>query len=278
MCQAGRSSLTVSHGIVSRTQDAIATWTIDRPEVRNALCLATLVEFKRLALEAAKNDSLRAVVITGSGDQAFCAGADLKERRRMSREQALEFLQTARSAMDAIDRMPRPVIAAINGVALGGGLELALACDLRVLHREAKVGLPETKLAIIPGAGGTQRLSRAIGPGRAKRMILLGETIAADEAERLGVVEFVCEPGETALERARDIASTLVTRSPLALETALASIDGGLDLRLPKGSTTNIAVTDEHLILRIARRLWPRLPKSARRTFAGVEKVGPSEG
>jgi len=155
-------------GVSVTRRSAVAIWTIDRPDRMNALSRAVVRELGRLAREAAHDAELRAVVITGAGDKAFCAGADLKERQSMSIDDVRDFLGLYRASFGAIDALPVPVVAAINGAAYGGGLELALACDLRVMTASAQIGLTETSLAIIPGAGGTQRLPRIVGEARAK--------------------------------------------------------------------------------------------------------------
>ena len=150
---------------------AVAIWTLDRPDRANALSRAALLSIGTLAREAATNRSIRAVVLTGSGEKAFCAGADLKERQAMSDQDVRDQVDLYRSELGVLDRLPKPVVAAINGVALGGGLELALCCDLRIAAGHAQLGLPETSLGVIPAPEGTQRLPRAVGEGRAKEMI-----------------------------------------------------------------------------------------------------------
>src|SRR5450631_2100157 len=152
---------------------SVAIWTIDRQDRSNSLSRDTLLAFGRLTRECVSNASIRAIVITGAGEKAFCAGADLKERQGMSENDVRVQVALYRSELGPLDRSPKPVVAAINGAALGGGLELALCCDLRVAASHAQLGLPETSLGIIPGAGGTQRLPRLVGEARAKEMILL---------------------------------------------------------------------------------------------------------
>src|ERR1700677_1438794 len=174
---------------------AVAVWTIDRPDRMNAMSRAVLMAFGSLAREAATNRSIRAIVITGAGDKAFCAGADLKERQGMSENDVRVQVDLYRSELGPLDRSPKPVVAAINGAALGGGLELALCCDLRVAASHAQLGLPETSLGIIPGAGGTQRLPRVVGEARAKEMILLGRKLGAAEALSWGLVHRVSPEG-----------------------------------------------------------------------------------
>jgi enoyl-CoA hydratase/carnithine racemase len=176
-----------------------------------------------------------AVILTGEGDKAFCAGADLKERREMSLEDVREFLPQYQLSFGAIDRLDRPVIAAINGVAFGGGLELALACDARVMARSARIGLTETSLAIIPGAGGTQRLPRLIGAARAKQMVLWAERLDADEALRLGLVNKLADEGESALDVALSWAAHFRTAAPIAIGAALDALDAAAEMPLDAG-------------------------------------------
>src|SRR5258706_2080781 len=170
----------------------VAVWTIDRPDRMNSLSRATVHAFGKLARDAVANPTIRAIVITGAGEKAFCAGADLKERQGMSENDVRVQVELYRSELGPLDRSPKPVIAAINGVAFGGGMELALLCDLRVCVAHAKMGLPETTLGIIPGAGGTQRLPRIVGEARAKEIILLGRSLSAEEALAWGLVNRVC--------------------------------------------------------------------------------------
>src|SRR5512139_1247267 len=173
----------------------VCTITINRPGSMNSLNLRT-VEALAGAVDALRSDrSVRVAVITGAGEKAFCSGADLKERATLSPDQVRRFITTIRDTFTAIEALPQPVIAAVNGVALGGGTELALACDLRVASDRATLGLTEVKLAIIPGAGGTQRLPRLIGRGRAKELILTGRSIGAAEALSIGLVNRVAPAG-----------------------------------------------------------------------------------
>ena len=225
----------IEHGITQEMRGAIAVWTLDRPDRMNALSRATVRELGRLAREAASDGNVRAIVITGSGDRAFCAGADLKERKGMSTEEVRDFLGLYRSAFDAIDRCPKPVVAAINGVAFGGGLEVALACDLRVMSPTATIGLTEVSLAIIPGAGGTQRLPRVVGEARAKELILLARRLEANEALAIGLINRVAAEGQSALDCALDLCAPFEHAAPIAVAAALEAIDGAADLSLDAG-------------------------------------------
>ncbi|MBW2463160.1 MAG: enoyl-CoA hydratase/isomerase family protein [Deltaproteobacteria bacterium] len=222
-------------GVRSTRRGAVAIWTIDRPERMNALSRAVVREIGRLAREAHDDPTLRAVILTGAGDRAFCAGADLKERKSMDEEDVRDFLSLYRVSFGHLDRLNKPTIAAINGVAYGGGLELALACDLRVMDRGAKVGLTETSLAIIPGAGGTQRLTHIVGVAKAKELILLARRVGADEAQRLGIVTAITGDGESVLDAASKMSETFEAGAPIAMAAALDAIDGAADLPLDAG-------------------------------------------
>ncbi len=214
---------------------AVAVWTLDRPDRLNALSRGMLEAIGKLSREAATNASVRAVVVTGAGDKAFCAGADLKERRTMSDEDVRALLDLYRSELGPLDRLPKPVVAALNGVAFGGGLELALACDLRVAAAGAVLGLPETSIAIIPGAGGTQRLPRIVGEGRAKEMILLARRLPAEEALAWGLVNRVTPAGVDVVEDAIEWIRPIAEGAPLAQAAALEAIDRGRDASLETG-------------------------------------------
>ncbi len=206
-------------------RDAVAVLTLDRPEKMNALSRAALLEFARVGEELMADPSVRAIVVTATGDKAFCAGADLKERRGMSENDVREQVKLYRRAWTWLDVAPLPVVAAINGLALGGGLELALHCDLRVAAHHAVLGLPEVTLGIIPGAGGTQRLPRLIGEARAKELILFGRRIEASEALAMGLVNRVSPPGKEVLDDALEWIAPLAAGAPIAQRAALRAID-----------------------------------------------------
>jgi enoyl-CoA hydratase/carnithine racemase len=227
---------------------SVAVWTMDRADRMNALSTATLVALGKLAREAATNDSVRAIVITGAGDKAFCAGADLKERRAMSDDEVRSMLDLYRAELAPIDRSPKPVVAAINGVALGGGLELALACDLRVAAPGAKLGLPETSIGIIPGAGGTQRLARVVGEARAKEMILLGRRLGAEEALAWGLVNRVSPLGTAVVDDAVAWVAPIANGAPVAQAAALEAIAAAFDERLETGLVLEKAAYDRTLV------------------------------
>jgi enoyl-CoA hydratase/carnithine racemase len=210
----------------------LAVLTLDRPDVMNALSFETLAQLGAHVERLARDPALRAVVITGAGEKAFCAGADLKERTTFTEEQTRAFVARIGATFEAVAALPMPTLAAINGVAFGGGCELALACDLRLMARGAQIGLTETALAIIPGAGGTQRLPRVVGAARARELIFAARRVPAEEALRLGLVNEVCEPAELPA-RARALASAIAANGPLAVRAAkqaLALVDQGVDL------------------------------------------------
>jgi enoyl-CoA hydratase/carnithine racemase len=252
---AAPATSTASSDVRVERRGAVAIWTIDRPDRMNALSRAVVRELGRLAREAASDRTLRGVVITGAGSRAFCAGADLKERQSMDAEEVRDFLGLYRASFGAIDALPVPVVAAIDGVAFGGGLELALACDLRVMASHAQVGLTETSLAIIPGAGGTQRLPRIVGHARAKEMILLAQRLDAETALRYGLVNRVAAPGTTALEVALELLAPLTEAAPIAIAAALEAVDAAADLPLEAG-------------LSVERRCYERTLASADRLEA----------
>ncbi|HEY2541976.1 MAG TPA: enoyl-CoA hydratase-related protein [Gaiellaceae bacterium] len=196
---------------------AVAVLTIDREEALNALDVATLTELRDRLREAAADDGVRAVVLTGAGEKAFAAGADIKYMSGLDLEQAKAWGALGHEATAVLETMPKPAIAAINGFALGGGCELALACDLRFASSRAKLGQPEINLAIVPGWGGTQRLTRVCGIAVAKDLIYTGRTIGAEEAHRIGLVNEIADP---VLDRALEVAHSLAEKSAGALALA----------------------------------------------------------
>lgn len=212
-------------------RDGVEAWTIDGEGRRNSLTVALVAELQGLLARAAADRGLRAVVLTGAGDKAFCAGADLKERARMEAGEVHRFHGALRAVLRGIEAAPQPFIAALNGAALGGGLELALACDLRIASDAAQLGLPEVGLGIIPGAGGTQRLPRLVGIARAKDLVLTGRRIGAAEALAMGLVTQLAPP-QRLLDEALALAGRLVRNAPVSLRQAKRAIDGGLHLPL----------------------------------------------
>jgi len=206
-------------------------WTINGEKRRNAISRAALTEFEERVARVSKDHSTRAVVLTGAGDRAFCAGADLKERVGMSNGDVRSFLGQLGRTLRALELSDCVFIAALNGAALGGGTELALACDFRVAAPTAELGLTEVQLGIIPGGGGTQRLPRLVGPARAKDLILTGRRINAAEALAIGLVQRLAPEGRL-LEVAFGLAEQVAANAPLAVAAAKHAVDEGLALRL----------------------------------------------
>jgi methylglutaconyl-CoA hydratase len=216
---------------------AIERWTILGEPRRNSLSVALLRELLEHQSRAAADKGLRVVIVTGAGSKAFCAGADLKERARMDEGAVAGFHKAIRAAFDGFEALPQPVIAAINGVALGGGLELALACDLRIAAEGAELALPEVGLGIIPGAGGTQRLPRVVGVARAKEMILTARRVTAAEALAMGLVGQVA-PAADLGAAALALAERVARNAPVSLRQAKRAIDRGL--ALPMGEALDL--------------------------------------
>jgi len=224
--------MTPSPALVSVERDGQLVWiTLQRPEVMNCLSSETLRQFRAELAALSEDLAVRCVLITGAGERAFCAGADLKERRTMPQEEVPRFVRSIRALMDEVEALPQPTVAVLNGLAFGGGTELALACDLRVAAPHAQLGLTEVSLAIIPGAGGTQRLPRLIGKSRAKDLILTARRIDAREAERIGLVNRVVPEGGLRA-CALELAGAIAANGPIAVRAAKAAIDGGLELPL----------------------------------------------
>jgi enoyl-CoA hydratase/carnithine racemase len=216
-------------------EGAVAVLTLNRPDRMNAVDMATLAALRE-AVDAMWGDAeVRAVIVTGAGEKSFCAGADLKERAGMTPAQVRRFLKNIREVMGEIEHLPKPVIAAVNGLALGGGTELALACDIRLVADTATMGLTETTLAIIPGAGGTQRLPRLVGKGRAKELIFTGRKVDAAEALAIGLAEEVV-PAAELLDRAKALAARIVENTgPVAIAQAKFAINRGMEVDLETG-------------------------------------------
>jgi enoyl-CoA hydratase/carnithine racemase len=248
---------------------AVAVWTIERESRRNALSRATLLALGKLAREAAANPSIRAIVVTGAGDVAFCAGADLKERQGMHENDVRLQLELYRSELRPIDRSPKPVVAAINGIALGGGLELALCCDLRVAAAHARLGFPETSLGIIPGAGGTQRLPRIVGEARAKEMVLLGRQLTAEEALSWGLVQRVTPVGGRVVDDAVEWIRPIAEGAPIAQTEALTAIDHALDVSLEVGLELERVSYDKTLVSDDRREALAAFAQKRRPVFQG---------
>ena len=202
--------------------------TIDRPEALNALNSATLDELYETAESIRRDEEVRCLIITGAG-KAFVAGADIAEMRSLTKEEGVEFGRRGHRAFCALESLEIPVIAAVNGYALGGGCELALCADIRIASEKAKFGQPEVGLGITPGFGGTQRLARLVGPGMAKQMIYTARNIKADEALRIGLVNAVY-PAEELYAAAEKLAGTIAANAPIAVRACKQAINAGYDL------------------------------------------------
>ncbi|WP_128893940.1 enoyl-CoA hydratase [Longirhabdus pacifica] len=216
------------------SEDGIATITLNRPQAANALSQQLLKELEQTTTEIQYDTSVRCVLLTAAGDRVFCAGADLKERANMNPIQVRQAVSLIRKTMNDIESLPQPVIAVMNGMALGGGLELALACDIRMAADHAKFALTETSLGIIPGAGGTQRLPRLIGKGKAKELIFTARRIDAEEAENIRLVEHVV-PTEKLMDKANELAQHIVQNAPISLTQAKMAINKGSEVDLHTG-------------------------------------------
>lgn len=218
-----------------KIDEHIALLTLNRPGTANAMSKVLLDELNRLIDEIEQDTQIHCTIITGAGEKAFCAGADLKERKGMSEDEVIEAVRYISDTVSRVAHMKMPVIAAVNGVAFGGGLELALACDIRMAVNSTKMGLTETSLAIIPGAGGTQRLTRLIGLGQAKRLIFTGKSVTAEEAFSIGLVEQLADKG--LVNDAILLAKQIAKNGPIALKQAKTAIDKGIQTDIETGLT-----------------------------------------
>jgi enoyl-CoA hydratase/carnithine racemase len=212
----------------------IVTLTLNRPEVMNSLNFALLHALRDQIESFRFRSDIRVVIITGSGEKAFCAGADLKERATLSPEKVKEFIFIIRNLFTSFEQLNKAVIAAVNGIALGGGTEMALASDIRIAASNAVMGLTETRLAIIPGAGGTQRLPRLVGKGKAKELIFTGGRVDARRALEIGLVNKVCEPQDLIAE-CKKMAAAICETGPIAIEQAKYAINYGCETDLNTG-------------------------------------------
>ncbi len=213
---------------------AVAIVTVNRPAVLNALNVATIGELDAVVGELGADDGVRAVVVTGAGTKAFVAGADITELATLGPDAARRYALAGQRVFTRLERMGKPVVAAINGFALGGGCELAMACTLRLAAETARFGQPEVKLGLIPGYGGTQRLPRLVGQGRALELLLTGELIDAREAWRIGLVNRVVAPADL-LTDARALAASLAAGAPVALRYVMDAVNQGLEMPLAEG-------------------------------------------
>ena len=220
--------------ILLEKKNAIAYVTVNRPKVLNALNMATMEEL-RTAFHGIKNDAaIRVVIMTGAGEKAFIAGADIGELAKHDAVSGKEYTHRGQSVLNLIENLGKPVIACINGFALGGGCEIAMACTMRLASDNAKLGQPEVKLGIIPGYGGSQRLPRLVGKGLAMQYILTGEPVSAQEAYRIGLVNEVVAAAEL-MPRAEAIAHKIIANAPLAVQYAMEAVNKGLDMTLAEG-------------------------------------------
>ncbi len=211
----------------------VATLTINRPDKLNALNIATRNRIVEELNDLAANDDIRVVILTGAGEKSFVAGADIAEFEGRSSVEQFRVM-TDSSAFLAVDQFPKPIIAAINGFCLGGGCELALACDIRIASEKAKLGQPEINLGLLPGGGGTQRLPRLVGMGAALKMLYTGDFIRADEAHRIGLVDEVVPPDQLEA-RAKELADSIASKSPVALRMIKQAVRTSMRTSLDEG-------------------------------------------
>ena len=209
--------------------------TLNRPKALNALSYEMLKELNSLLDRIAQDETVKVVIITGSGEKAFAAGADITEMRLLSAIEGRKWAKFGQDVFSKLDHLPQPVIAAINGFALGGGCELAMACDMRIASKKAKFGQPEVGLGIIPGFGGTQRLPRLVGKGHAKELLLTGDMIDAQEAYRIGLVNKVTTAEELMIT-AKVIAEKIMSRAEIAVRLCKSAVNKGMDMDLTSGT------------------------------------------
>lgn len=213
---------------------AIAYVTVNRPKVLNALNMATMKELHAAFTSVRDDAEVRVAILTGSGEKAFIAGADISELATQDAVSGKEYAMRGQAVLDLIENCGKPVIACVNGFALGGGCEVAMACTMRLASENAKLGQPEVKLGIIPGYGGTQRLPRLVGKGLANQLVLTGEMITAQEAHRIGLVNEVTAPAEL-IARAEAIAQKIIANAPLAIRYCLEAVNKGMEMTLQEG-------------------------------------------
>lgn len=215
-------------------KEQIAYVTIDRPKVLNALNMATMDELRTVFTELRDNDAVRVVILTGAGEKAFVAGADINELAKHDPISAKEYTHRGQAVLDLIENLGKPTIACINGFALGGGCELAMACTMRLASENAKLGQPEAKLGIMAGYGGTQRLPRLVGKGLAMQMLLATDAISAQEAHRIGLVNEVVPQGQL-IPRAEEMARKIIANAPLAIKYTMEAVNKGMEMTLLEG-------------------------------------------
>jgi enoyl-CoA hydratase len=232
-----------------KTEEGVGILTIDRPKALNALNTETIKEIRSVLADVKTDEAVKVLILTGAGEKAFGAGADVEEIKDLGLNEGFEFLRTGHQMNHDIETLGKPTIAAINGLALGGGLELAMACTLRVASEKAKLGLPELALGVIPGFGGTQRLARLIGTGRALWYILTGDMIDAAKAVDFGLVNLMFKPDEL-MEKAIEVAKRIASKSPLAVKMTLFAVKYGTETDLETGivlesGLANLSVASE---------------------------------
>ncbi len=221
------------HVLVEK-KGSIGILTINRPDKLNALNTHVVQEISSAFSTLESDSDVRVIIVTGAGEKAFIAGADISEMQNINPLQALEFALRGQKMLEAIENSDKIVIAAINGYALGGGCELSMACDLRIASENARIGQPEIKIGVIPGWGGTQRLTRLVGKTKAKELVLIGDPISAQEAERIGLVNKVV-PQETLIEDVMKTAETIAKLGTFSLSAAKHAVDRGLEIDFEKG-------------------------------------------
>jgi enoyl-CoA hydratase len=220
--------------ILFEKKDAIAYVTVKRPKVLNALNRQTVEELRDAFLDARDDEAVRAIILTGAGEKSFVAGADISELEQQTPVNGKEFSLYGQGVFHLLETMGKPSICAINGFALGGGCELALCCTIRIASKTAKLGQPEVKLGILPGYGGTQRLSRLCGKGMAHELCLTGEMITAEEALRIGLVNHIYEPAEL-LPAAEAMAKKIIANAPIAVKYTMEAIERGIEMPQEEG-------------------------------------------
>ncbi|UCE74771.1 MAG: enoyl-CoA hydratase/isomerase family protein [Methanomassiliicoccales archaeon] len=220
--------------ILTERKDSVLIVTLNRPKFMNALNLETLKEGRQILTEVYFDPEIRAVIITGAGEKAFCAGADLKEREKMSEVAVRHYIKTIRETLIDIENLSKPVICAVNGAALGGGTELAMASDIRIAAPNATFGLTEVTLGIIPAGGGTQRLPRLVGIGKAKELILTGRRISAEEALSIGLINKIAPEGKL-LDVSLEMALSIAKNAPFAVQQAKFAINHGYEIDIYSG-------------------------------------------
>ena len=220
--------------ILFEKKNAIGYVTVNRPKALNALNMATMDELRAAFTDIQSDSTVRTAILTGAGEKAFIAGADINELAQQDAMTGKAFAHRGQSVLDLIENLGKPVIACINGFALGGGCEIALACTMRLASENAKLGQPEVKLGIIPGYGGSQRLPRLVGKGMAMQLVLTGEMISAQEALRIGLVNEVIAAGDL-IARAEVIAGKIAANAPLAVQYAMEAVNQGMEMTLDEG-------------------------------------------